>query len=966
MDRIIKIRPFGLYAILLIMSLLAGSVFGSVLSEKLAEVTMSNQTPSDSTVKVVVFLEEDKANSSSLAAAVAPTRSARIQQTIARLNNSHNSFAAIIESFLNAHAVSDIEKFWITDAYAVELPVSAIDELSALDGVIKVVDDATLEYDEPIKTAPADALSASVSSQIELLNVPLLWQTGLTGKGRLVCSFDTGVESSHPALSSKWRGNHESMSESWFSVAHPAAPYDAAGHGTHTMGVMVGSEGADTIGVAPGAEWISAGVIDQGRTLPATLSDVLLAYQWALDPDGNPQTTDDVPDVILNSWGVPRGLFEPCDPMFATVLENVEAAGIVTIFSAGNEGPDPQSLRYPADMALTPLNTFSVGAVNNDLVIASFSSRGPSSCDGSSIKPELVAPGVSIRSSYKGGIYAYMSGTSMAAPFIAGIVALMRQYNPDATVEEIKQAFIASAIDLGAAGEDNAYGYGFVDAAKLIDELSPPAAPEILIEAVAVTGSGIAVPGESSGLRFTLACPVGGVNEVIGTLAAVQSDSVSVIRSEEPFYFGGGNFAVNTEPFTFVPSTDLYNGQTVDFKLYLSYTNGELFDSLETSITIGITPPGSMAVHDNGNFSFSVSDFAQFGLAPGSIYNVNGRGLTLDGQNLLYEAGMIVGRNGLQISSSVRDALGDFAISDFTPTSTMSAGTNDFDGGYSVSAAYADPQSSIPIPIRIAQQTTSYSDAADLGFLIMRFTATNPGASSLASLSFGLMFDFDLPGLNEQIVLDSDKKLIYQDNGSGRLVGLVGLENLELFSAQSNGLNKTGFTRVQLYEIIAADSSIVDPEVTGDRMFFVSSNPFTLQPFASWDGACALVVGRSLAELYANAESAKLRFDLATDVVEIDHVLPDGFTLSQNYPNPFNPTTTISMSMERSADISLKIYNSLGQAVRTLHEGRLPVGEHTFVWDGADSFGQRVASGVYFYRAESKSFTVSRKMLLLK
>jgi len=130
---------------------------------------------------------------------------------------------------------------------------------------------------------------------------------------------------------------------------------------------MVGAVDGDTIGVAPGAEWISAGVIDQpGRSLSMTISDIIEAFQWALDPDGDPTTTDDVPDVILNSWGIPKGLFQPCDDTFYDVVDAVEAAGIVTIFACGNEGPDPMSLRLPADRASTPLNSFTVGAVDGN------------------------------------------------------------------------------------------------------------------------------------------------------------------------------------------------------------------------------------------------------------------------------------------------------------------------------------------------------------------------------------------------------------------------------------------------------------------------------------------------------------------------------------------------------------------------------------------------------------------------
>ena len=134
---------------------------------------------------------------------------------------------------------------------------------------------------------------------------------------------------------------------------------------------------------------------------PASLCGNGIVEQHEVCDDAN--TTSDVPDVILNSWGVPRGLFIPCSQTFWEVIDNVEAAGIVTVFAAGNEGPNPQTMRDPADRAATPLNSFSVGAVDNNKVIGDFSSRGPSSCDTTQIKPEVVAPGVLVRSSSKDG-----------------------------------------------------------------------------------------------------------------------------------------------------------------------------------------------------------------------------------------------------------------------------------------------------------------------------------------------------------------------------------------------------------------------------------------------------------------------------------------------------------------------------------------------------------------------------------
>jgi hypothetical protein len=237
------------------------------------------------------------------------------------------------------------------------------------------------------------------------------------------------------------------------------------------MGTICGLDGENQIGMAPGAKWISAGVIDR-VDIPTTVKDAIAAFQWAADPDGDPNTTNDVPDVVSNSWGlVPYTHGYPeCDPLFNSVIDNLEATGAVVVFAAGNEGLS--GLRIPADRIETPVNTFAVGALSQDGTnIASFSSRGPSRCDHKTVKPEVTAVGTNVRSCVPDGGYSTMSGTSMACPHIAGAVLLLRQVKPEATADEIKYALYLTAVDLGPFGEDNSFGMGSIDVVEAANVL---------------------------------------------------------------------------------------------------------------------------------------------------------------------------------------------------------------------------------------------------------------------------------------------------------------------------------------------------------------------------------------------------------------------------------------------------------------------------------------------------------------
>ncbi|UCD18047.1 MAG: S8 family serine peptidase, partial [Candidatus Zixiibacteriota bacterium] len=342
-------------------------------------------------------------------------------------------------------------------------------------------------------SAAGPGAGAAVEPGIDAVRAPEAWALGITGEGVLVANIDTGVEGDHPALAIRWAGvadpRYDGHPEwAWYDpyLGINDFPYDNQGHGTHTMGSICGGAPGDEVGVAPGAYWIAAGAVDRGGGIARTVADIILSFQWMADPDGNPGTDWDVPDVMSNSWGVTTSHgYEPCDELFWSYIDACEAAGTVVFFSAGNEGTS--GLRRPADRATDDYRNCAVAAVDANTAgwpIAWFSSRGPTYCTPggtAAIKPDIAGPGVSVRSSYPGHSYTYMSGTSMSCPHVTGVAALIRDANPNLTPDEVKQIIYETAYDLGTPGEDNDYGWGMVDAYEavmlaMVPDTLPPVA----------------------------------------------------------------------------------------------------------------------------------------------------------------------------------------------------------------------------------------------------------------------------------------------------------------------------------------------------------------------------------------------------------------------------------------------------------------------------------------------------------
>jgi len=391
-----------------------------------------------------VFLKV--ASDADLSAAKAmPDKGARRQFVHDTLNAHASASQAALRGWLDTHGVRYLS-FWINNSlYLYDVDATLVRELATRSDVERVRGDHPLAIDAAVSQTAATSAPATIEWNIEQIHADEVWLHGNMGEGIVIANIDTGVRYTHEALRRQYRGNNGdgtfTHDYNWWDPQHNlAAPADSVGHGTHLMGIAVGGDGpgpqANDIGVAPGARWIAAKGCAQ---LSCSQLSLISAAQWVTCPtrvDGSDPDCTKAPDIVDNGWGGGGD-----DPWFHSYVSAWRAAGIIAVFSVGAGGPSCRSIGSPADYP----EVVGVGATDMNDVLESFSSRGPGAFR--PLKPDIVAPGESIRSASNTGDTAYVifSGTSMAASHVSGTLALVLAAKPSATYAEAYRALAVGA-----------------------------------------------------------------------------------------------------------------------------------------------------------------------------------------------------------------------------------------------------------------------------------------------------------------------------------------------------------------------------------------------------------------------------------------------------------------------------------------------------------------------------------------
>jgi serine protease len=896
------------------------------------------------------------------------------ESTLFNKNSQRFQISAMEPVFPFLSAPIDDKKFHLKNIYYLkfnqqENPVKVAEAFSA---------DPEVEYAEPkyvypLLEIPNDPEYSSMT-QFPFVRADSAWGIIKGGQGNVVvAAVDGGTDWHHQDLLSNIWTNPGEIADNgidddnngYIDDVHGwnfannsndptgiAATPQSAAHGTHVGGIMAG--------VTNNERGISS-ISWNCRLMPVNVSDPYADRSIAYGYEGIVYASSNGADVINCSWGALGGSshFEQ------EVINYAYSEGALVVAAAGNDNNNNDiNPHYPSNYQ----HVLSVGAISRDNdTKAYFSNYG--------VSVDVFAPGVNIQSTVPGNNYQSMSGTSMASPMVAGLAGLLKTFNPSLTVDQLREQIREAAVSIDGSNVSfpGLLGKGRIDALNTVTDFNHPA---IRIAGVSFTesdGDGIIQAGETVDAEVSFTNFLNPANNITISLLN-NSNNVTILNGSGILSAlnPGDTLAAN---FQFVVGSGTPDGSILQFTTEISsgnYTDRDIFRLI-------VNPP-QFADLNTGILQTAFTTQGNIGWIDFQGDQAGGRGFVYKGEDFLYEGGLLVGTSSTSLSDCIRGADQGIQDDDFRPAA------NEFlqiisPGPYSLqegSILLVDSLASNPLGVMIYQKTFADSSENNNDFVIFQYEIRNPTASAVSNLYVGLFFDWDIiegANVNNFARYDQERRMGYVQNTATNPTKLVASKLLTSSASVSyRSIDNPaeiydGFTTTEKWNFLSGglQTQIIDNK---DVSTILSEGPFTVPANQSITVAFALIGGSSLSELQANADDAQNFYDNPSlNITPANSSLPESFVLNQNYPNPFNPNTVISYSIPATGQVNLRIYNILGQEIRRLVDRSQKAGNYRVTWDARDTDGQRVPSGIYFYKmtyAGKGQQSQTRKMMLLK
>ena len=847
---------------------------------------------------------------------------------------------------------------------------------------IKQIEWAEPKYVDRVTAVPDDSLYVlNLQKNLQRINAAQAWDISTGDTTVIIGIVDTGVDWNHPDLDANiYRkdgvkvgydlGGLDGTPDSDPSEDKPPGLTFGGGyHGTHVAGIACAVTN-NKIGVA------SIGYNCSIIPVKASRSDrrdnngyPYIIYGF----EGIKYAADNGAKVINCSWGGTS-----YSQLEQETIDYALSKGALVVAAQGNE--NSKLAFYPADYN----GVLAVGWLNTD----NDTKNGSGNYN---IMVDVMAPGTSILSTwptYSGLKPPYngnLSGSSMSSPLAAGLAGLVTSHFPNYTPLQVAERIRVTCDDVYSVNADSLkylLGRGRINAYSALSETDPVSVRATNVEFVENgNGNGQLESGESAEIKITFTNFLSGVSNV---KVSLSSSDQAVSISDSVFNTGSLNTldSVNNNSvgfkFSVVPNGP-YN-HTVNFLLRYSGNNYSDYQWISTRVN------PTYDNLNNNNIELTVTSKGAVGF---NDYpdNLEGVGLKyMDQDNVLFEGALMYGTGPDRLMDVARETLTQ--STDFSTIIPVQISYIEAKGEQKAVAVFNDDGAgSNKLGIKTTMQTYSYAAAPNNNFVIIRTQFENTTQSNINGLYSGYYFDFDIPATgndygDDMVDYDETDSFGYAYDSDGQpqniFIGstLVSSGNQGFYAINQDSVtgpvtpnSNDGFNDSEKWYAI---SNGIKKLTAGpaDISYVISGGPFNVEAGKTVDVAFALACGSTREDLRTAIKQSRIKWnDILTDVNENNRELPKEFTLLQNYPNPFNPSTIIEFTVPNvethhtasTRVVSLKVYDILGNEVATLVSGQKSPGNYKVQFNG-----NRLPSGIYFYRLVTEGFSQTKKMMLLK